>query len=89
MAEPLKPTHRIDVYGLADDREEAVEALAAVVAVPTQVVHHARPWADNVITAIHEVPVAPITRAQRWANLAFIAACVFVLGVVVYHTAVQ
>jgi len=83
------PTHKLDVYGLKDDREEAIEALAAVVAVPTQIVHHPRPWSDNVITAITEVPVVPITRGQRWANLAFIAACAFVIGVVVWNAAVR
>ena len=77
------PTHRLDVYGLKDDREEAVEAFLPALRIRPLIVHHKRPTRRVVFTPIVTVP-AMDPRQFRWQHLAVIGAFMFVIGVVVY-----
>ncbi len=81
------PTHRLDVYGLKDDREEALETWLPALRIRPLIVHHRRLTKRTVFTAIVQVATSP-KGDFNWQHLCVIAALVFVLGVVLYNAAV-
>ncbi len=77
----------LHVYGPRADRSVNASEFSALVLTPHTVRHHTRPWTRVILRDRHVIPRVPMTRGQRAAHLALIAACFIVLGVVVYNTA--
>lgn len=80
------PTHRLDVYGLKDDREEALETWLPALRIRPLIIHHKRLVKRTVFTSLAQVAAGP-KGDFKWQHLGVIGALVFVLGVVVYNAA--
>lgn len=88
---PTDALYALDVYGPRLARLDAIADARTRLLEPHLIRHHWRPWESVPVSKrLHKpTPQMPITRKQRWANLAFIVACVFIIGVVVYNVAVR
>ena len=82
-----EPSRAVHIYGPASEREESARQ-ARENSPHLPIVHHLRPWVRLVNREIApRLERAPMSLAGRWANLAFIAAFAFTVGIVVWNVA--
>lgn len=78
----------LHLYGSRRDRVEAEATKSHMVVSADRIEHHWRLWTDAVIVEHRVLPPIQGSRAFKAAHLAVIAALMFVIGVVVWNTAV-
>ena len=82
-----EPTRAVHIYGPASEREESARH-ARENSPHLPIVHHRRPWVRLVNREIApRLERAPMSRSDKWANLTFLAACAFVIAVIVWNVA--
>lgn len=82
----------LHLYGTRKDRTDMLAVASTLVTTAHHALHHWRPWTAAVLTESETLPAQhtpDITRGERWANLAVLAAFAFIIGVVVWNVAVR